>query len=333
MEVILHIGMGKTGTSSIQTALANSGGQLAERGYSYLGMWFDLIEPRFHGIAGQGAFFQSAPEEMKDHARKFLAALREKAAQSGVNRFILSNEDIYAGVCQIAPFVSELRQHAAVRLIAYVRDPYEWLPSAYSQWAIFHKLHPGRIQSYQEFSRHIVKVYSGFQLWEADFHDILTVRPFMKSGNVVEDFSAVLGLPLEVPEQRMLEQIDVAEGVLRAIYNDRLRDGVVPEVFQNAFRGVNFSKTPRVEEILDRSFSYQDTGQVILENKHLFEFINEKFSIDFTRQVHTPPAPPDAAAARERLLEHVLQIVVQQADRITELERAVTRLQNEQVKP
>ncbi|MGD9861802.1 MAG: polysaccharide biosynthesis protein [Pseudodonghicola sp.] len=333
MEVILHIGMGKTGTSSIQAALAHSGDRLAERGYSYIGMWFDLIEPRFRGIAGQGAFFQSSPEEMREHALKFLAVLREKAAQSGVDRFILSNEDIYAGVRQIAPFVSELRQHATVRLIAYVRDPYEWLPSAYNQWAIFHKLHPGRIQSYQEFSRQIVKVYSGFRLWVADFHDILTVRPFMKSGNVVEDFSAILELPLAAPEQRVLERIDVAEGVLRAVYNDRLRDGALPDVFQNAFRGVNFSKTPRVEEILDRSFTYRDTGQVVLENKHMFDFINEKFGIDFTRQEHVPPAPPDPAATRERLFEHVLQIVMQQADRITELEAAVSRMQGEQVNP
>ena len=38
-DLLFHIGMGKTGTSSIQYALDSSADRLAAKGVRYLGMW------------------------------------------------------------------------------------------------------------------------------------------------------------------------------------------------------------------------------------------------------------------------------------------------------
>ena len=64
MRLILHVGMGKTGTSSIQKVLeANQAGLKAQKAH-YLGMWFDFVDPRYHGIQGVRDVFEQSPDEL-----------------------------------------------------------------------------------------------------------------------------------------------------------------------------------------------------------------------------------------------------------------------------
>ena len=41
MELILHIGMGKTGSTAIQLTLRNNIAKLQDAGADYLGMWLE----------------------------------------------------------------------------------------------------------------------------------------------------------------------------------------------------------------------------------------------------------------------------------------------------
>lgn len=50
MKIVFHIGMGKTGTSSIQAALSQNAGELRKQGALYLGMWFDRLDPSYKGL-------------------------------------------------------------------------------------------------------------------------------------------------------------------------------------------------------------------------------------------------------------------------------------------
>ena len=326
MEIILHIGMGKTGTSSIQNALRQNRERLAGQGVDYLGIWFDAADKRFLGHDGQAAFFRSTPEEMRAHAGRFLDTLKRRAGASNANRFILSNEGTFVQGATIRPFIEELRKHATVRLIAYLRNPREWLPSAYMQWSIYHKAYPGPIRPYADVAPQLVRSYAAIRIWGEAFADLLTLRPFRKGSNVVEDFSGQLGIDMENPPTRILERTDAGESMLRAIYNNRQRDSALPRLFNGAFQDFPFSATPGIEDLLKDCFSYDGTDAVIAENRAPFDYIRETFGIDLLADGGSPPKTPAPDALRDRLLEHVLQIVMQQADRIRALEQRVEEM-------
>ncbi|WEJ80458.1 hypothetical protein EQ718_16360 (plasmid) [Paracoccus versutus] len=134
MNLILHIGMGKTGTSAIQAALSSSADRLAAQGAEYLGMWFDMLDPRFRGVQNQEQFFSLPPEEMTHAADLLIEMLRARSA-AGIQSFILSNEALSGKVGQMKPMINRLREAGiAVRVIGYARNPASWLPSAYVQW-------------------------------------------------------------------------------------------------------------------------------------------------------------------------------------------------------
>lgn len=327
MEIILHIGMGKTGTTSIQKALSDNADSLRAQGLDYLGMWFDIIDPKFHGLVGMREFFSSSPEDMPGYAGRFVQRLQERQATSGTDRFLLSNEDIYGNHKNIAPFLTALRAQANVKLIAYARDPREWLPSAYNQWAIYHKVEPGPIKPYIEMARTHVKVYSGLSSWATLFGDIFTLRPFSKSVDVVADFAAVLGVEMAAPAVRSFEGVETSESLLRAIYNARFSNGVLPDRFDRAFRKLDFARSPSIAALVRDSFTYDQTDEIVAEQAALFAEIKDRLGLD----LFSGPAPAqktvDPEEMRHRVLEHVLQIVMQQADRITHLEQTVRRLE------
>jgi len=329
MEIILHIGMGKTGTSSIQKALSDNADSLRAQGVDYLGMWFDITDPKFHGIAGMREFFSSSPEDMPGYADRFIQRLQERQATSGSNRFLLSNEDIYGNHKNIAPFLTALRAQSDVRLIAYARDPREWLPSAYNQWAIFHKVEPGPVRPYAEMARSHVKVYSGLPRWATLFGDIFTLRPFSKSMDVVQDFAAVLGVEMATQAERSFERVETSESLLRAIYNTRLPGQVLPDRFDCAFRRLDFARSPSIAALVRDSFSYEQTDAIVAEQAALFEEIKDRLGLDLLSGPGPAQKTVDPEEMRHRALEHVLQIVMQQADRITHLEQTVRRLEKE----
>lgn len=266
---------------------------------------------------------------MRAHAESLVAQLRILQEETGIGRFLYSNEGFYGQVLNMIPFVSVLRTLADVRLVAYARDPRDWLPSAYNQWSIFHKTYPGPLLPYEEMARTLVRVYSGFQLWGETFGDILTVRLFSKSLNVVQDFGDTLGLELEPPAERTLERIDPAEGLLRAVYNNRLEGSILPVQFDNAMKGVDFSKSLGIEQVVETAFDYGQTDAVVAEVSPIFDYIKTTFGIDLLAGPAPRQARVDAQDLRNRALEHVLQIVMSQADRIRELEQAVAGLRAE----
>lgn len=326
LELILHVGMGKTGTSSIQESLVISRESLAKQHVQYLGMWFDAVDPRFVGHAGLDLFYQSTPGEMVEHAEKLAKYALRQCENTGAERFILSNEGLYAGIRTILPLVAALRQLFELRIIAYVRNPKEWLPSAYVQWEIFHKVYPGPIRPYAEVGRSLIETYSALLLWAAHNGEILTLRPFRKQENVVEDFATTLGLHLEIPQQRRLEKVDVPEGILRAVYNGRFQSDVLPHRFDQAIGDANLSSAPEISQLIADSFTYEATEQIISEKRYLFDEIREKTGLAILDEESATPRVPSEEQVRARLLEQLLYLSLNQADRIQALEALVAEI-------
>ena len=325
VELVLHIGMGKTGTTSIQNALLQNAAELSRHRTEYLGMWFTAVDVRFEGLSGQKLFFGSSPDQLTAYADQFADFLLARASQTENTRFIISNESLFENVAALVPFVSRLRQRVATRLIAYVRDPAEWLPSAYNQWMIFHKTNVGPIKQYSEAARQLVGIYDNITIWSREYQDAFTLRAFEKSMNMVEDFGQLLAMQLNTETQRQQERVDLHESLLRAIYNGRKSEETLPYVFNHAIGHVDLSQAPRLDQLVNTSFVYDETELVIAERRATFEFIRDVHGIDFMARKPADPAP-DVLKLRERALEQLLLLVMDQADRITMLEERLQAL-------
>ncbi|WP_138470087.1 polysaccharide biosynthesis protein [Poseidonocella sp. HB161398] len=329
MEAIFHVGMGKTGTSSIQQVLGANEEHLAKLGVQYLGLWFRILSPDFVGYGGQDRFFASGPEAMAQHAADFHRALKELAENTGNDRFIISNESIYGYPLQFAPFLAQLKQLCDVKVVIYARDPYSWLPSAYNQWALYHKTMPGRIPTYGEATTAMVSTYSGLRAWAREHRDLISLRHFRSGMDVVEDFSGLLDLFLPMPEKNTLERKDPAENALRAVFNGMREGQVLPTEFDRATANVDLVSSPDLAELAAGMFDYTKTQEIVDAHAPLFDEITQIFGIDIRKDARKTYHQPDVDALRHRALEHLLLLTMDQARRITELEQSVHGMRQE----
>ena len=326
MKLVIHIGMGKTGTSSIQAALDKSSDRLLAQGAEYLGMWFNMISPNFDGVSEKASFFKLPPVEMVQAADNLIKYLESRSEVHGGKTFVLSNEAISGQACAIHPMIARLVERGVeVRAIAYARNPLKWLPSAYVQWGIKHKLQPGSVRPYDIVARELVNWYVGLIEWHHLMGDILTVRYYDDASDIVVDFSEATGLNLALPHERVLERGEDVEILLRALYNRRFEEPVLPEVFDRAVLPA-VADVPRLDHILQSCFNYADTAKIVLEKSDLFGQFTEAFGFDLLKSGKTYPPQPEIGALRDRLLDVLVEISLQQAQRITQLEAKIAAL-------
>ncbi|WP_172329781.1 hypothetical protein [Mangrovicoccus sp. HB161399] len=332
MEAIFHVGMGKTGTSSIQQVLGANEEHLAKLGVQYLGLWFKILSPDYQGYDGQNRFFASSPDEMRQHADDYHAALCALADNTGNDRFIISNESIYGYPIQFSPFLAQLKTLCDVKVIIYARDPYSWLPSAYNQWALYHKTMPGQIPTYREATKAMVATYSGLRAWAREHRDLIELRHFKRGMEVVSDFSDMLSLYLPPPEKNTLERKDPAENVLRAVFNG-LHDGpVLPVEFDRVMAELELSGSPDLQTLSDDLFDYSNTEEIIDSQSVLFDQIAEIYGVDIRQDSRKAHRAPDVGELRNRMLEHLMLLSLTQAQRISELEQSVAGMRSDLAK-
>lgn len=329
MKLILHIGMGKTGSSAIQAALTANAARLAAQGAEYLGMWFDMLDPRFRGVQNQGQFFDLPPAEMIQATDVLIEVLRARSVASGVGTFILSNEAFSGNGRGMAPMIARLREAGVdLRAIGYARHPAAWLPSAYVQWGVRDKVDPGPVPPYGVKARKLVRWYNGLLEWHNLMPEILDVRPYDKAPDIVADFAEATGLTLDLPAHRVLERGEDAEIVLRALFNSRFQKHVLPQVFERAVLP-GLATVPQLDEVVARSFDYSETDAIIAEQDDLFGRFAAAFGFDPRDAAKVPPPAPEMDGLRNRLVDALLEITLDQAQRLRRLERRVNQMQEE----
>lgn len=316
--------MGKTGTTSIQRALSTNADLLAQKDTHYLGVWFDIINPKYRGDVNlQYLFAESEAESLAD---RFLDELTALSKKQGTQTFILSNEALFERVRQFSPFLKALKAKADVQVIAYMRDPHSWLPAAYTQWGIQHKHHTGPIQPFGKMARKLINQYGGIHGWAEEFSDILTIRPFEKGLNVVADFAQIIGQEIDLGEERSLERAEPAEITLRALFNTRFEAPVLPDRFNMVILNTNKKTVPKLKDMVDLCFRHDGIEEIIEEKRGLFEFIRDNTGMDFLNRQPPLPKMPDITELESRLVDYLLEITFDQAQRIQRLERQFENL-------
>lgn len=214
VDVVLHIGSGKTGTSTIQRVLRRNGDLLREAGHVY---------PRTPGPARHTKFglFLRPDDELVSHAdwltgeydvppatfrTRFRRRLLREIAGSGASRVVFSDEGLFSAgertIRRARRFTNAIGRD--VRLVVYLRRQDDHLISRYQQVVKMGEVAPLTTWMQQDwvgtYDYHL-RLTSWQELEPAAFVVRRFERARMVGGSLISDFLAAADIAL--PEDRL----------------------------------------------------------------------------------------------------------------------------------
>lgn len=322
LELVLHIGMGKTGSSAIQKTLRESSNILRSQKTKYTGMWLDT-EERGSRPSYQD-FFHADSTTWAERSRDFLNVMMEQAASDGFKTFIASNESFFHHADSFKVFVDEMRNHCDVRVCAYARNPINWLPSAYSQWGIRHKTMNGEIPAYPELAKQFVHQYETLMEWPELLGDITDIFFYDDYDDVVKHFFEYCGLPRDGEKEAFYTRSEPVESLLRALFNNRFPASVRPERYNTVIGKHVRGGVTSIDEAVGKYLDYSNTEQIVKENQHIFDRFEEVTGLNLLKGKANAKKTEDVEGLRRRLFDFVIEIVIAHSMNIRALDKRLS---------
>jgi hypothetical protein len=278
-EVILHIGMHKTGSSSIQESLNGyDDGYTVYANLKHANHSFAIYTIFSSGRYGYHWKSQGLGRQDIDLLRQdFLMMLTTELKRTDRKRLIISGEDIgYLSVKEKREFIVFLKQYCKkIKVICYVRSPLSFACSAfaesiksavitYQSRALYKHRFEGFIED--EAIEILVKVFDKKKLFKED---------------VVDDFCQILNLDLDLIKKVNLN-ISYSEASIKIIYKFLISnpcvhgDAIVNEARADFFKKIAniYADYPSLKkEYFSFFVDWTDAG-----------FLNEKFNINFEQE-------------------------------------------------
>lgn len=213
MRFIIHLGMGKAGSTALQQHFKKYNEEHKQQGIVYAGLNFSTISSEKAWQNSQGGYRKLAPDTL---TQEFIAQAKryETYAQSiNADTIVISNESFSSYISQLTPFFHWLNARYEVYFCLYVRDIDSWLASAYEQWGIKDKSYKGKVKTFEEYfkSGHYRTTGSAIsQLKKAKLLKRTYIKniKFTLNSDVVTDFLTHYELPIIAPPKRGNEAID-----------------------------------------------------------------------------------------------------------------------------
>ena len=200
-KLIIHIGTGKTGISSIRRSALDSALNLSKHNIFYL-----------------GKFFEYSPDptaKISDCFREGAHHLRDQWRISIEKAFHQSLDDVFSGLPDDSvgfvlneslhhlhsPFASSLKQfeersQIQIKIKAYARNHGDYSVSAYKQWGLKHKTNTGPTLSYtawcQKFEKHFICYGQQLKEWKEVFQDNMMIYNYDFIENIAIHFQNIL---------------------------------------------------------------------------------------------------------------------------------------------
>ena len=275
VKLIVHIGHGKTGSSSIQESLLKAQPQLEAQGIRYLGLMLEHARntdrPNWQFRGGSDLYFDGTPTEQAN--AELLAVLQDelqRLQREGVQKAIWSNEWLaQRGQMVLQALHQLLVQGWDIEVQCYIRRHDKWILSAYSQWGLKDKNYSGPIQDFPSWfavrREHILNFLQPLEQWDAVFSGRLKVFNFDAAGDVVQHFMRVNGI---AGVKSIVDNVSKAapEAAAQAVFNSRKTGQVIPDAFNSvaelAERGdENRQALPELDKLLPSEADLQKIVQ------------------------------------------------------------------------
>ena len=251
IDVVLHIGTGKTGTTTVQGVLGKSRALLRETGTLYPRAFGRYRHLRFGFLVRPDAELVKSPEWLRSgnadtdprELRRVVRRRLRRELTPDVRRVLISDEALYrrsvATIARVQRFTAA--RGGSVRVVAYLRPHAEHLASNYQQ-----VVKGGAVARFDEWARsdlsHTYDYHRYLARWRDHLApDRLVVRVFdpdaFVGGSLVDDFLDATGLEVTAadlaPAERSNESLSAeAVEVLRLLNCHRVehhgaRDGLI----------------------------------------------------------------------------------------------------------
>lgn len=328
MQIYFHVGMGKTGTSAIQKALQDNTASLTKSQFHYLGRNFGLISNEYSSPTAHNELIKLDGPNLKKAARQFLRALERIKTRKNVKSFIFSNESLFHHCNSLAPFFNVLMQSCDVKFVIYLRSPKSWLPSAYSQWRVRHKVTHGPMKSFESEAPILVNNYADIKPWLKRYKDNIIVKSYDAAENVVDDFCETVGLKTKLKQGGRFYQREAPSNIIfRTAFNNHFKEPIRPDVFEKNFKDAGeYSLTDLEKLCLDHS----SIDKVIDDSKSLFKYIQKNTGINLLK--NTPKKTKEhknSEVLKDEIIGRLIQIAVLNRLEINKLQ---ARLENSKPK-
>jgi hypothetical protein len=210
--LVLHIGRGKAGSSTIQRGLLTSRTLLRTHG---------ILMPPEEELPGGN--FAALPAALRSDDAASLRAFLDFVEQSHPQRVVVSSEFLFSLRAPQIASLRELIKGHQVLIVAYVRDYTSWLPSLYAQATRTGKNRKD-FDDFFERTRARCSVVPNLQAWADVFGwEKLRVRSIdsasLEGGDIMKDFSSVLGVEMVLPADRNVSPHWVEIEFIRAVYS------------------------------------------------------------------------------------------------------------------
>jgi hypothetical protein len=224
-ELVVHIGAGKTGSTSIQFSLRNAGAALTRQGIQYLGLMLETL-PAARGhdwcVQGQPQKFTQAtdPERTDEEVYQVLRRALKRMDARGITRAIWSNEAFLVQSRRILPILQRLAADGVViRPICYVRRHDKRARSAYVEFGLKSKRYPGDLRPFRDWAdTYTIGYAKALAPWQAAFPDTLELYNFDAVDDVAAHFCEVVGAR-DITPVRANESPSTALLAAWAVYN------------------------------------------------------------------------------------------------------------------
>ena len=318
MKVFLHVGMGKTGTTSIQAALRGGTEELALQHVKVV----EELVPDVEDKRTYLNILQSADsEEQEEYAKSFASEVKKLSEAKGVETVIVSNEGLFGTVARIEPFLKALKSNLDVQVIAFIRHPSDWLPSAYAQWGISHKRNPGKVPTFEVETRRLIHLYKSIDDWYEIFEDQVTLLPYEPGSDTVAVFAETAGIELPKAEKRLLTRSEDAELLMRAFFNDQDKGAALPARFNRIVMNTKRKPIPSRQYYFENHFDKSSLEALIKERGSVFDTFKDKYDFDvLSLKTKDSSKPIDEGQIDSRLLDYLVHLALTHARRLHRLE-------------
>lgn len=334
MQLIFHIGAGKTGTSSIQLTLKSAQEQLRARGFMYLGLVLEhapIKRYEWQEFGATAKLHQLHDDVGGEEVFTVLTGTVEIARSQAIHTLIWSSESFFDRPQKALWALRRLlAQGVSVRIMAYVRRHDQWARSAYVQWAIKHKTMRGKIPDFKSWVERRPPVFQAkilpyLKLEGSQF----SLRNLDQAKDAVTDFLDQLDLGNSgIPHLRENTTSGDEEIFARAVFNNANADTALPSAYNRAVgRFTSFNDSYR--DFLSRYLPTNDQlASICREAAGDIEYVNQLLADSNQPRLCFDSAPINQSTTSDALTDELLltvcRLLMHQSQRLDAMDEEIS---------